>query len=148
MKCNQITNQRQMKGLLTGPNTQGSKDCYLLGQNTTCTFSGYSPLWSFKTTLKQQLNSETLWQCWWQCHLSPHCQVYMIMRELSVWLTNDSGGGSDVFPHTAGCNYHPVVVAAGRCRKTGRQGAGCAHILSSQGWRGHVNQVKVHLCAL
>ena len=73
----------------------------------------------------------------------------VITRELPVWLTDDSGGGGgDVFPHTAGCNHHPVAVAAGHCRKVYRQGAGCSHILPSQRWRGHVNQVKVRLCTL
>ena len=106
------------------------------------------PFMKCKTILKQQLNSEKWWQCWWRWHLSPHCQVYMIMRELPVWLTDDSGGGGGVFPHTAGCNHHPVAVAAGHCRKVCSQGAGCTHILSSQGWRGHVNQVKVRLYTL
>ena len=37
---------------------KGSKEHYLLGQNTACTFSGSYPLSSYKTTLKQQLNGE------------------------------------------------------------------------------------------
>ena len=37
---------------------KSSKERYLLGQNTTSEFSGYSPLLSYKTTLKQQLNGE------------------------------------------------------------------------------------------
>jgi len=38
---------------------KGSKERYLLGQNTTCEFSTLkSPLSSYKTTLEQQLNSE------------------------------------------------------------------------------------------
>ena len=35
-----------------------SKDRYLLGQKTTCQFSGQSPLSSYKTTLKQQLKGD------------------------------------------------------------------------------------------
>ena len=35
---------------------KGSKERYLLGQNTTCEFSGQSPLSSYKMTLKQQFN--------------------------------------------------------------------------------------------
>jgi len=38
---------------------------YLLGQNTTCDFSGQSPLTSYKTTLKQQLNGEKRWKMRW-----------------------------------------------------------------------------------
>jgi len=37
---------------------KGSKECYLLGQNTRRKSSGQSLLSSYKTTLKQQLNSE------------------------------------------------------------------------------------------
>jgi len=35
-----------------------SQERYLLGQYTTCEFSGLSPLLSYKTTLKQRLNGE------------------------------------------------------------------------------------------
>ena len=35
---------------------KGSKQRYLLGHNAACKFSGWSPLSSNKTTLKQQLN--------------------------------------------------------------------------------------------
>ena len=38
--------------------TKGSKECYLLGQYITCKFSRQSPLSSYKTTFKQQLNDE------------------------------------------------------------------------------------------
>ena len=52
--------RRPVKGtslLQTGSkHTEGSKERYLLGQNTTREFSGQSPLSSYKTTLKQQLN--------------------------------------------------------------------------------------------
>ena len=37
---------------------KGSKQRYLLGHNAACKFSGWSPLSSNKTTLKQQLNGE------------------------------------------------------------------------------------------
>ena len=37
---------------------KGPTEHYLLGQNTTCELSGQSPLSSYKTALKQQLNSE------------------------------------------------------------------------------------------
>ena len=41
------------------PNAQkGSQVRCLLGQNTTCEFSGQSPLSGYKMTLKQQLNGE------------------------------------------------------------------------------------------
>ena len=37
---------------------KGQKECYSLWQNTTCEFSGWSLLSSYKMTLKQQLNGE------------------------------------------------------------------------------------------
>ena len=39
-------------------NIKGSKECYLLGQNNLHIFGVISPLRSYKTTLKQQLNGE------------------------------------------------------------------------------------------
>ena len=38
--------------------TNGSKEHYLLGQNTSYKCLGYSPLSSYKTTLKQELNGK------------------------------------------------------------------------------------------
>ena len=52
-----VTRSKHVKGL---------KARYLLGQNTTCEFSGYSPLSSYKTTLKQQLNGEKRWKMRWR----------------------------------------------------------------------------------
>ena len=48
--------------VLRSKHIKGSKERYLLGQNTTCEFSGYSPLWSYKTTLKLQLSVEKRWK--------------------------------------------------------------------------------------
>ena len=45
---------------------KGSKERCLLGQNTTWEFLGWPPLSSYKTTLKQQLNSEKRWKMSWR----------------------------------------------------------------------------------
>ena len=42
----------------TNKHIKGSKERYLLGQNTTCEFSGFSPLSSYKNDIRQQLNGE------------------------------------------------------------------------------------------
>ena len=47
---------------------KGSKERYLLGQNTTCRFSTWSPLSSYKTTLKQQLNGEIRLKMRWRAN--------------------------------------------------------------------------------
>ena len=43
---------------------KGSTECYLLGQNTIREFPGWSPLSSYKTTLKQELNSKNKYEKW------------------------------------------------------------------------------------
>ena len=66
------------KKITKSKHIKGSKERYLSGQNTTCEFSGWSPLWSYKRTLKQQLNSEIRdvglrhlsafgWAVWFSC---------------------------------------------------------------------------------
>ena len=52
-------------------NLKGSKERYLLGQKT-CEFSEYSPLSGYKTTLKQQLNSEKRWEMRWRAKTLNH----------------------------------------------------------------------------
>ena len=44
----------------------GSKERYLLGQDKTSKSSGKSPLSSYKTALKQQLNGQKWWKMKWK----------------------------------------------------------------------------------
>ena len=48
----------QISDLQISKHIKGSKQCYLLGQNTTCKFLVLSPLSTYKTTLTQQLNGK------------------------------------------------------------------------------------------
>ena len=67
-----------------------SKECYLVGQNTTCKFWGWSPLSGYKTTLKQQLNGEKQWKMRWRAKpLICSFEHFMCFRMLAVILVSD-----------------------------------------------------------
>ena len=57
---------------------KGSKGCYPVGWNTICKFWGQSPLSSYKTTLKQQLNRKEDWNKGKQSRLI-HNKLYIYL---------------------------------------------------------------------
>ena len=71
----------------------GSKERYLLGQNT-CTFLGLSPLSSYEATSKQQLNGERQWKMRWKAKpKSLHLQEGAGPAAVEAWRLFNSVAG-------------------------------------------------------